>query len=172
MVPPICRLLVAPILQVSAITIRLAIDHDHWDPAMWLLSMKLSNALLYCLIFYVKRLSVPGDKRRVFEMIACAFLLGRCIETTRTDPSYSPIFFLPQPPKSALYFGVILDLGGTALSPPWYFTIEVGCALFLQVACINNSKCLGENIYCKNYCHCYFIPLITSQAVDNNCFWA
>jgi hypothetical protein len=34
MVPPIPRLLTAPILQVSAITVSRAIDHDHHDPAL------------------------------------------------------------------------------------------------------------------------------------------
>jgi hypothetical protein len=33
--------------------------------------------------------------QKVFEVIACAFLRGRRIEMTCTDPSYSPISFLP-----------------------------------------------------------------------------
>ncbi len=101
MVPPIHRLPAAPILLVSAIAVRCVIDHNHCNPAMWLLLKKLTNSLFYWLIFYLQQLS--------FEVIACAFIRGHCIKTTRTDPSFSPISFLPQPPKSSLCFGMILD---------------------------------------------------------------
>ena len=47
MVPPIRRLLAAPTLQVSVIDVRRAIDHDHCNPAMGLLSIKLTNSLFY-----------------------------------------------------------------------------------------------------------------------------
>ncbi len=51
MVPPIHRLPAAPILQVSAIAVRCATNHDQCDPAMWLLLMKLTNSLFYWLFF-------------------------------------------------------------------------------------------------------------------------
>ena len=40
------------------------------------------------------------------------FFFGRCIESTRTDPSYPPIYFSPMPPESSSCFGMILDKGG------------------------------------------------------------
>ena len=40
------------------------------------------------------------------------FFRGRCIETTRTDPCYSVIFFLPMSPESLSCFGMISDEGG------------------------------------------------------------
>ncbi len=36
---------------------------------------------------------------------------GRCIESTRTDPSYPPIYFSPMPPKSSSCFDMISDKG-------------------------------------------------------------
>ncbi len=47
------------------------------------------------------------------------FFCGRCIKTMRTEPSYSPISFLPWPPKSSLCFGMISDEEGAAPSSPW-----------------------------------------------------
>jgi hypothetical protein len=40
------------------------------------------------------------------------FFRGCCIKTTRTDPCYSVISFLPMSPKSSSCFGMILDEGG------------------------------------------------------------
>jgi hypothetical protein len=44
------------------------------------------------------------------------FFLGCYVESTRTDPSYPPIFFLLMPPMSSSCFGMISDKGGAA---PW-----------------------------------------------------
>jgi len=49
-----------------------------------------------------------------FQREYSCFLLRRCIEKTRTDPSYSPISFLPQPSKSSSCFGMSLDWAGAA----------------------------------------------------------
>jgi hypothetical protein len=62
------------------------------------------------------------------------FFCGHCIETTRTDPCYLVIFFLPMSPKYSSCFGMISDEGGGAPSLPCYRTIEVGCAFFFSAA--------------------------------------
>ena len=43
-----------------------------------------------------------------FQSEYSCFLLRRCIEKMRTDPSYSPISFLPRPSKSSSCFGMNL----------------------------------------------------------------
>ncbi len=40
------------------------------------------------------------------------FLFGRCVESTRTDTSYPPIYYFPMLLKSSSCFGMILDKGG------------------------------------------------------------
>jgi hypothetical protein len=49
MIPPSCQLPVAPILQVSAITVRCAIDIDLCNTAMKHLLIKLAVLLFYSL---------------------------------------------------------------------------------------------------------------------------
>ena len=51
-----------------------------------------------------------GTKGMLFSEYLC-FLFVRCIESTRTDPSYPPIYFSPVPPESSSCFGMILDKG-------------------------------------------------------------
>ena len=40
------------------------------------------------------------------------FIFGRWVESTRTDPSYPLIHFLPMPPESSSCLGMISDEGG------------------------------------------------------------
>ena len=40
------------------------------------------------------------------------FFFGCCVESTRADPSYLPICFLPMPPESSSCFGMVSDEGG------------------------------------------------------------
>jgi hypothetical protein len=61
MVPPSRWLPVAPILQVSAITIRCAIDHDHRNMAAYFFLMTLTFPLFILLLFYVQWLSALTD---------------------------------------------------------------------------------------------------------------
>ena len=41
-----------------------------------------------------------GQKVCFFSEYMC-FLFGRCVESTRTDPCYPPIYFLPMPPEAS-----------------------------------------------------------------------
>ena len=52
-----------------------------------------------------------GQKVCFFSEYLC-FLFGRCVESTRTDPRYPPIYFLPMLPESSSCFGMVLDEGG------------------------------------------------------------
>jgi hypothetical protein len=61
MVPPSRRLPAAPILQVSAIAVRCAINQDHHNTAMYFLLTTLTFPLFILLLFYVQRLSVLTD---------------------------------------------------------------------------------------------------------------
>jgi hypothetical protein len=63
MIATIRRPPAAPILEVSAIAVRRAIDYDDSDAVMYFLSMKLTYSLFYSLLFYVHRLDAPGNKR-------------------------------------------------------------------------------------------------------------
>ena len=49
-----------------------------------------------------------GQKVSFWSDSSC-FFHGRFVETTRTDPSYSLISFLPRPPESSLWFSMISD---------------------------------------------------------------
>ena len=53
----------ASILKVSKIAIHRAIDNNLSNTAMLFFYMKLMNSLFYLLLFYLHRLSTPGDKR-------------------------------------------------------------------------------------------------------------
>ena len=53
-----------------------------------------------------------GDKRYVFFREYLCFLFSHCVESTRTDPSYLPIYFLLMPLKASSCFGMISDEGG------------------------------------------------------------
>ncbi len=81
------------------------------------------------------------------------FFCGRCMETTRTDPCYLVIFFLPMSPESSSCFGMISDEGGGAPSSPCYRMIEVGCAFFLSQLSQrdDNSKYLRKKHLRKKY---------------------
>ena len=52
-----------------------------------------------------------GQKVCFFSEYLC-FFFGRCVESTRTDHSYLPMYFLPMPPESSSCFGMISDKGG------------------------------------------------------------
>ena len=68
--------------------------------------------------FYILLTIIPyaGDRRAWGQKVCffsdyLCFLFGRCLESTRTDPSYPPIYFLPMPPEASSCFGMILDEG-------------------------------------------------------------
>ncbi len=61
MVPPSPWLPAALILQVSAIVIRRAINHDHCNMAMYFFLTTLTFLLFILLLFYVQRLSGLTD---------------------------------------------------------------------------------------------------------------
>ncbi len=61
MVPPSRWLPEAPILQVSAIAVRRAIDHNRCNMAMYLLMMTLTFRLFILMLFYVQWLSTLTD---------------------------------------------------------------------------------------------------------------
>jgi len=104
MISPARRLPAASILQVSAIAVRRAIDIDHRNTAMQFFTWIELFFLFYWLLFYRPLTGAPWDKN------TCAFFC-RCIESTRTDPSYPPIYFSLVPPVSLTCFGMISDEG-------------------------------------------------------------
>jgi hypothetical protein len=61
MVPPSCRLPAAPILQVSAIAVHCAINHNHRNTAMYSFLTTLTFSVFILLLFYVQRLSALAD---------------------------------------------------------------------------------------------------------------
>jgi hypothetical protein len=61
MVPPSRQLPASPILQVSAIAICCAINHDHRNMGMYFFLMTLTLPLFMLLLFYVQRLSALAD---------------------------------------------------------------------------------------------------------------
>ncbi len=61
MVPPSRPLSAAPILQVSVIAVRRAIDHDHRNMAMYVLLTTLTFPLFILLLLYVQQLSALTD---------------------------------------------------------------------------------------------------------------
>ncbi len=92
-------------LEVSAIAVRRAIDHNDSDAVMYFLSMKLTNSLFYSLLFYVHRLGgrAGGQKVRFLCYFIVLFLF-RWFDTMRTDLSYPPIpFFSVSPPVLILF---------------------------------------------------------------------
>jgi hypothetical protein len=60
-VPPSCWLPVAPILQVSAIAVHQAIDHNHCNTVMYFFLWTLTFPLFILLLFYVQQLSALAD---------------------------------------------------------------------------------------------------------------
>ena len=90
--------------------------------------------ILLTIILYAADRRARGQKVCFFSEYLC-FLFGRCVESTRTDPSYPPIYFCPDPPSPRRVRGMVSDEGGGAPSPPWC-TIEreVGSSvLFLLI---------------------------------------
>jgi hypothetical protein len=61
MVPPSRRLPVAPILQVSAIAVRRAIDHDHRNTAMYFLLTTLTFPYFFYYYSNLQQLSVLAN---------------------------------------------------------------------------------------------------------------
>jgi hypothetical protein len=61
MVPPSHRLPEAPILQVSAIAVCPAIDHDHRNTGMNFLLTTFTFLLFIQLVFFVQRLGALTD---------------------------------------------------------------------------------------------------------------
>jgi hypothetical protein len=116
MIPPGRWLLPdAPSLKVSTINLHQAMAHDLHNMVMQFVYMKLTYSLFYLYLFYRQQISMLADNRYVFSEYL-PFFLGRYIESTRTDPSYPPNFFLLMPPMSSSCFGMILDEGRAA---PW-----------------------------------------------------
>ena len=93
----------APILQMSVIASCHAIDHNHYDLAMWLLLIELANTII----------SVHMLTKGEFPLLFWWF------DTTLTDPSCPAIAFLPRPPEFLSCFGMIMDEGGAAPSSSW-----------------------------------------------------
>ena len=93
MVPPSRRLPEAPILQVSAITVRCAIDPDRRNRVMYYLLTTLPFSFLfncYSMFSGSARSLTKGEFLKVYLVI----ILCRCIETTCTNPSYPRIPYL------------------------------------------------------------------------------
>jgi hypothetical protein len=61
MVAPSHRIPAAPILQVSAIAVHRAINHDHRNMAMSLFLTTLTFPLFILVLFYVQQLSALAD---------------------------------------------------------------------------------------------------------------
>jgi hypothetical protein len=61
MFPPSRRFPAAPILQVSVIAVRRAINHNHYITAMYFLLTTLTFPLFILLLFYVQHLSAVTD---------------------------------------------------------------------------------------------------------------
>ena len=79
------------------------------DDAIFLRETNFSFILLTIILCAADR-RAWGQKVCFFSEYLC-FLFVRCIESTRTDPSYPPIYFSPVPPKSSSHFGMISDEG-------------------------------------------------------------
>ena len=69
--------------------------------------------ILLTIILYAADRRARGQKVCFFSEYLC-FLFGCCVESTRTDPSYPSIYFLPMPPKYSSCFGMISDERGRA----------------------------------------------------------
>ena len=67
--------------------------------------------ILFTIILYAADRRAQGQKVCFFSEYLC-FLFGRCVESTRTDPSYPTIYFLSMPPESSSCFGMVSDEGG------------------------------------------------------------
>ena len=111
MVPPSCQLPVAPMLQVSVIAIRPAIDHNHHNTAMYFSS---TMTLTFLLSYYYSMCSSSAcslNKGEFLKSISC-FLLCHCIETMRTNPSYPGIPYLAMLRENSSCLGLISERGG------------------------------------------------------------
>jgi hypothetical protein len=115
MVLPSCRLPEAPILQVSAIAIRRAIDHDHPNTGMYYLLTTLTFLYLfncYSMFSSSARSLTKGEFLKVYlVMFLCC-----CIKTICTNPSHLVIPYLAMSLENSSCFGLILDRGGASLS--------------------------------------------------------
>ncbi len=89
-------------------------------------SAKQGDAIFLCVtneFFILFNINLSAADRHARGLKICFFceylcFFCRCFETTRTDPSYPPIFFWPMPLESLSCFGMILDKGGAALLLP------------------------------------------------------
>ena len=114
MVLPSCRLPEAPILQVSAIAVRRAIDHDHPNTGMYYLLTTLTFLYLfncYSMFSSSARSLTKGEFLKVYLVM----FLCRCIQTMCTNPIYPAMPYLAMSPENSSCFGLILDRGGGAI---------------------------------------------------------
>jgi hypothetical protein len=86
------------------------IDIHQRNTAMHFLSETIFFYILLTIIPYAADRRALGTKGMFFCKYLC-FLFGHCVKSTRTDPSYSPIYFLLMPPEASSCFGMILDEG-------------------------------------------------------------
>jgi hypothetical protein len=116
MVPPGHQLPAAPILQVSAIAVHRAIDHNP-NTAMYFLMLTLT--FMYS---SSARLLTKGEFLKIYLVL----FLCRCIETTCIKTSYLLISYLVMSPKYSSCFGLILDRGGGCHCHNVFRKVEVG----------------------------------------------
>ena len=82
---------------------------QHGD-AIFLCETNFSFILLTIILYAADR-RAWGQKVCFFSKYLC-FLFVRCIESTRTDPSYLPIYYSLMPLEASSCFGMISDEGG------------------------------------------------------------
>ena len=66
--------------------------------------------ILLTIILYAADRRAQGQKVCFLSEYLC-FLFVCCVESTRTDPSYPTMYFLPMPPEASSCFGMISDEG-------------------------------------------------------------
>ncbi len=108
--PPSHWLPASSILQVGAIAVCCAIDHDHCNPGMYFFDDTIFSFIYFDIILYAAAQHACWQKVS-FKDISYAFLC-RCIETMRTNPSYPVLPYLAMLPEYSSCFGLILDRGG------------------------------------------------------------
>jgi hypothetical protein len=77
---------------------------------------KINSFLILFSIILCASAGRAGGQKVSFLCYFIVLLLFRWFDTTRTDPSYSPISFFPWPPQYSSCFSLISDRGGDA---PW-----------------------------------------------------
>ena len=76
MVPTSRRLPAALILEVSVISVRCRMAHDHWNTAMYFLLTALTLQLFYWLFYLLHWISVLGNTRWVLGVMTRAFFVA------------------------------------------------------------------------------------------------